>query len=425
MKIQHPLFVSSDGSVITLGGEGAAAIEAPGQSSQAPSLQMNDVPKEAVAPAEIKKEAPVVESAKEDPSVVKPVMDLESFLAKFGPKDLKEDDPRFSQWKDVKGMVGRAVEDNIRVSTEIAGLNTQLANLSKELEETRAKITDSKDNGERPKAADLQEYKDLEAKFKAAAADLEKYQAKDNLASNPAFKHKYDGSLAVIAAEAMEVAQAAGVSKETLDAIFSGKNEYEVMKALNDADISDDVAAKLIREKAVAFSKIQKERDSILNGTTRSVAEHAAEWEKYNADFGLTMSKRFTDALQGNLIGALPKVTEELSAESEYFKGPGRFILEGLHSRFSQGVNVPYEEVVKALAYSQVAPVWEKTAVEQQAKIKELQGTIARMSGMSPSQITKDGSDAPAASVKGSTTGLTEKRSDTTIDLRGGQSLRV
>ena len=317
----------------------------------------------------------------------------------MGVKDLKPTDPRLAQWGEVKGSLKKAVATNATLGAELTQLRqleqtfkARETELQKQLEEAKAGVK----TGEATPAevaAVRSKLDDLQKKYDADTAELNEFRAARKLEENAAFKQQFDAPRAEAVRAAKETATQIGLEPEKLDAIFSGKTEYAIRKAITDLEIEDLVAEKLITEKALAYAKLTVEREATLAGQGgRKASEVLAEWEGYQAQLGGALTQKFTAELQGKALLAVEQVKTRLPEAHRFFKTEaGVELLGEIETRFRQGFDLPVEEVVESLALAQTAPVWEKMAVEQAQKVRELEAQIAALTGQSASRATSPG----------------------------------
>jgi hypothetical protein len=323
--------------------------------------------------------------------------DINTFLESIGVKGLKADDPRLKQWGDVKGMLSKAMEVNTQLSARVAAFDQTEAQLKADLETAKKGVKEGTATPAEVQAARA-ELEKLRNDHKADLDELGEYRATKKLAENPAFKEKYDGGRASLFAAAKETAEKIKLDPAKLDEVFAAESEYDIRKVVATLDIEDEVAEKMIVEKALAHRALTTERENLLAGKNgKKASELATEWEGYHAQMGGAMTRRFTAALQGQLLEAVDKVKPTLAEASPTFKTPmGEQVLEEIRARFQEGFDLPTEEVVQAMAWQRIGPIHEKVAVEQAQRIRELEAQVAQLTGHKPNDATKQGSQDAA-----------------------------
>lgn len=315
---------------------------------------------------------------------------LEKFLESIGEKDLKPDDPRLKQWKDVRTLNEKAIKANAELSARVTSFEQREQQLVKELEEARKGVKTGESTPSDVTAAKA-ELEQLRSKHEKDLEELAQYRAKEKISENPAFKEKYEGGRANILKSAKDVAARVKISDEDLDKVFSAGSEYDIHKTINELGVEDSVAVKLLTEKALAFHQLTSERDAVLSGKSgEKPADVLARWEAYHAQLGGVMTQRFTETLQGQLLGALDVVKSKLAETSPTFKTPaGDTVMEEIRSRFQEGLDLHPEEVVSALAWNRLGPIYEQTCTEQVDKIRQLEAQVAKLTNQLPSNVSK------------------------------------
>lgn len=366
----------------------------------------------AVAPA-------VVVPAPASASVERQITTSEQFLEAIGVKGLSETDPRFGQFKDLKAMLGKAMENNTNLTTRVAAFDAREAQLVQEIAGAKAAVKNGTGTPEDVKLVQAQ-LTSLQSKYDTDTAALKEYQARSSLESNPAFIQKFMGGSAELINSAKETALQVGLTEEAIDQVFSSKTELDVHRKVNDLELQDPIAVRLLTEKALGYLKLNGEKESLLSGKTgKKASEIAAEWEAHNAQLGGVLTRKFTTEMQGQMIAAVDTAKTSLEEKSPMFKTDnGALVLDSIRSRFNEGFDLPPVEVVEGLAWAQLGPIYERTSFDQAAKIRTLEAQISAMTGQSPaaSQKPASGSSKPAAS----TPFLVRTGQNQQIDLLGG-----
>jgi hypothetical protein len=232
------------------------------------------------------------------------------------------------------------------------------------------------------------ELADLKAKYETDTKELSDIKAKDETTKNAAFRQKFEGERTALFESAKETVAAAKLTldDEKLNTVFSAANEYEMRKALDALAIQDPTAVAVLSEKAKGYIALTKEMDGLLNGKSgKTPSEVAAEWKAYEAQLGGAMTQKFTAALQGQTL-------EAVGEKHSFFKtDAGKLVLDEMETRFRQGWDVPIPEVVEAMALGRTAPIWEKMATENAAKVRVLEEQIRQLKGQGPGSIGDGG----------------------------------
>lgn len=245
------------------------------------------------------------------------------------------------------------------------------------------------------------ELADFQKRHETELAEWRQHQAKQQLAENPAFAAEFDGKRAVIAESAQEIAKAAGVADEVLQAALNAKNEYDLAKALE--GVEDEKASRLLLEKGREFLAISKAREAALKG---NVLDELKRWQDYEQRMSGVVSARFTEALKGQFNAAVPAVAERLKADPFFATEAGRAVMGRISSRFAAGVDMRPEEIVEALARAESADVYKLAADNLGKQLQAVQKELARYKAADPAAVAGDGQPGAGEAPQGLLGGL-------------------
>lgn len=335
------------------------------------------------------KEKPVTDADDGKSSSTAGVWDVARYLTEKVPagKDLfGEDGKRVESWDKFRSVHSETMKALEAESAAKLKLEAEIQELRKAKPSGAASDADKE-----AWALEMQALKDAHSKETEA---LRAKVAKIDLADNHAFKVEFDGKLARLHEEALEVVKAAGLSEDAVKAVFAAKNEYDLVKALR--EIEDEDAAGLLKEKARSFMDVQRERDAALNAA--DPVKELAKWQDYEKQFQGVLSARFTDSLKSGLLAAVPEVAQKLQAEDPYFKtAAGQAALREIGARFEAGYDLSYEEVIGALAASRASSVHRGMAAELAKENAALKEKLARFERADPAAM---GGEPAASSAK-------------------------
>lgn len=323
---------------------------------------------------------------------------LERFLAERFPErpDWLKDEKGVNSWKESRELAAKSLAAAQESSAKVMALEKELA----------AVKTAKPQGAALPETEAVQklqlELAEAQKKHAEELAEWRAQKAKNELAANPAFMAEFDGKRAVLHEEAADIAAAAGLAAEVVEAVFGAKNEYDLIKALN--GVEDEAAAALLKEKGRAFLALSKQKEASLKGP--GVAEELKRWRDYEQSMQGALTARFSDALKQQFTAALPKVAERLGQDVFFQTETGRATLAQIAQRFSQGIDLRPEEVVESLALAQSAAVYKQTAESLGRQLAEAQKLLARYEGADPSRVAGDGQPGAGAAPGGLLSGM-------------------
>lgn len=298
---------------------------------------------------------------------------------------------------------GIAKVDNWKASRDInVKLIQSLAEKEAELEAAKAARAEVKADGvaalpetEAVKKLSL-EMAQLQAKYDKELGEYTTSKAAGELEANHAFRQEHDGQRAALFDAAKEMADEAGISEETLKAIFDADTEYKMTKAL--AAVEDETASSLLKEKANQFRGLTRAKETALKSPTTELQK----WRDYEAGMPGVLSGKITEGLRQRFAAEVVTVGKELtdSAKGEiFFRTPaGQAKLAEIQARFDRGFDVTPAEHVRHMAMAEAMPVYRDVATKQAATIVELQTRLSRYEKAEPNQ---GGAAPPAGGGKG------------------------
>lgn len=309
---------------------------------------------------------------------------FEKFMDKVG-AGFKEDDPRFNQFKPVKEFTAKVIKENEAASMSLMSVQSEVAALKAELE-TAKKGTGSEKATPAEIASIKAELQAAQAKYDTDLSEYKEMKARTTLEGNAAFQQEFTAGQVALYGAAKQTADAVQLPQDKLDAIFEKRGELGIRKAIEEAGITDPVAKQIITEKALGWEQLQVRRDALLEGKTgKKASEIAAAYEAAQAELGGVMTRKFTDELRGQLILATKEAPAKLVEAHPLFGTPyGQSLVSEAEARFQNGLDLTADEVVQNMLLAKTAPVWEKMAMETQAKNKALEVQIAKLTGNLP-----------------------------------------
>lgn len=314
---------------------------------------------------------------------------LEKFFAERYPErpDWLKDEKGVNEWKSARELSRKQLE-------AINDLSARELTLKQELEAMKAAVA-AKGAATLPETEAVKklqlELADFQKKHQEELAEWSAHKAKADLAANPAFMAEFDGKRAVLHEEASDIAKAAGIDEQLVEAVFGARNEYDLVKALE--KVEDETAAGLLKDKGRAFLAMTKQKENALKGP--NVMEDLKRWQDYEQSMQGALTARFGDALKQQFNAAMPAVVEKLNKSGDVFFGTavGKTVLEQIASRFSQGIDLKPDEVVESLALAASAGVYRQTAENLGKQLAEAQTLLARYQAADPAAI--GGGSAP------------------------------
>jgi hypothetical protein len=224
----------------------------------------------------------------------------------------------------------------------------------------------------------------LQAKYDKELGEYSTHKAAGELEANHAFRQEHDGQRAALFDAAKEVTGEAGISEETLQAIFDADSEYKMAKALG--AVEDETAAGLLKEKANQFRGLTRAKELALKSPTAELQK----WRDYEAGMPGVLSGKITEGLRQRFAAEAQTVGRELSdpATGElFFRTPaGKAVLAQIQSRFDEGFDVTPAEHVRHMAMAEAMPIYRDVAAKQAAAIVELQQRLSRYEKAEPAQ---------------------------------------
>jgi hypothetical protein len=343
-------------------------------------------PDPATAPGGAPPAPPAAPAAGSDSDAKPDGWTLERFFAERYPEkpEWLKDEKGVTEWKSARELSRKQLETISELSGRELTLKQEIAALKAGLaEKGGATLPET----EAVKKLQL-ELADFQKRHETELGEWQAHKAKNDLASNPAFMAEFDGRRAVLHEEASEIAQAAGVDGAVVEAVFGAKNEYDLVKAL--AAVEDETAAALLKEKGRAFLGLTKQKELALKGP--NVTEELKRWRDYEQSMQGALTARFSDALKQQFTAALPIVAEELAKGDVFFATEsGKATMAQISQRFSQGIDLKPDEVVRNMALAASAPVYRQVAEDLGKKLAEAQKLLARYGAADPSQVTDAG----------------------------------
>lgn len=359
---------------ITLGGGADAPKEAASQGGPTPVAPVVVTPVAKVEDPPAKVEAPTPWT-------------FEKFMDKVG-AGFKEDDPRFNQFKPVKEFTAKVIKENEAASMSLMAVQSEVATLKAELAAASKKAPATGTTVATPAeiASIKAELQAAQAKYDTDLSEYKEMKARTTLEGNAAFQQEFTAGQVALYGAAKQTADAVQLPQDKLDAIFEKRGELGIRKAIEEAGITDPVAKQIITEKALGWEQLQVRRDALLEGKSgKKASEIAAAYEAAQAELGGVMTRKFTDELRGQLILATKEAPAKLVEAHPLFGTPyGQSLVSEAEARFQNGLDLTADEVVQNMLLAKTAPVWEKMAMETQAKNKALETQIAKLTGNLP-----------------------------------------
>ncbi len=224
----------------------------------------------------------------------------------------------------------------------------------------------------------------LQAKYDKKLGEYTTHKAAGELEANHAFRQEHDGQRAALFDAAKEVAGEAGISEETLQAIFDADSEYQMAKALG--AVEDETAAGLLKEKANHFRGLTRAKEIALKSPTAELQK----WRDYEAGMPGVLSGKITEGLRQRFAAEAQTVGKELTdpatGELFFLTPAGKAVLAQIQSRFDEGFDVTPAEHVRHMAMAEAMPIYRDVAAKQAATIVELQQRLSRYEKAEPAQ---------------------------------------
>lgn len=311
---------------------------------------------------------------------------LEKFFAERYPEkpEWLKDERGVTEWKAARELSRKQLETISELSGRELTLKQEIGALKAGLAE---KGSAAPPETEAVKKLQL-ELADFQTRHETELGEWQAHKAKNDLAANPAFMAEFDGRRAVLHEEAVEIAQAAGVDEAVVEAVFGAKNEYDLVKALG--AVEDETASVLLKEKGRAFLGLTKQKETTLKGP--NVTDELKRWRDREQSMQGALTARFSDALKQQFTAVLPVVAKELGKGDVYFATEsGKAAMAQIAQRFSQGIDLTPDEVVRNMALAASAPVYRQVAEDLGKKLAEMQKLLARYEAADPSRVTNGG----------------------------------
>jgi len=261
--------------------------------------------------------------------------------------------------------------------------------LKKEIDALRTKVVPGDGAPVLPEAEAVQRLAaELEAVKQEKATALKEWderKLKDELEGNHAFLSEFDGRRAALLDEAIEAAQEAGLDAEKVEAIFAATSEYQLTKAL--ADIDDDAAARLLKDKAGAFIKLSKEREAAV----KAPADSLKKWRDYESTLKGNMALDFRQQAMGKYTSAIPEVEKDLAGDPFFNTDVGRAVLGNIQGTIASGQLPTPAGVLKAMAGAEAASFYQHAWVQGREEIAALKDQLSRFVRADPAQSGQRG----------------------------------
>lgn len=310
--------------------------------------------------------------------------DLERFLKECYP-EAPEGMPKVDNWKSQRTLAEKTLRSLGSVSLELDSAKRELAEARKA------------GGGVLPEAEAVRK---LQAELEAVKqektvglAEWEARKARDELEGNHAFLAEFDGRRVALRDEAGEVAREAGVSDEVVAAVFAATSEYAITRALE--GVEDETASRLIREKALGFAKIGKERDAAV----KAPADSLKAWRDYDGAMRGQMALGARDEAVKRYVGAAPEVDKALAGDPFFQTPAGKAVVDGLMGQVSQGMLPNAAQVLTFAAQAQAASFYQTAWSRGREELAAALAKVARYEAAEPSQSGVGGQRAAADSI--------------------------
>lgn len=302
---------------------------------------------------------------------------LERFLAEkiATPEELFSDERKISQFKELRSLFESAAKENQALHLELAQARKSTPAPS---DGTAAPVMPESEAVETLR----RQLAELEPHAKAWQAE----QARRDLRANPAFRREFDAPRAAVLRE-LEAARAEiGLEEGELREFLELGSEYKQARWINE-NLEDPTAVALFKEKGAKFLNLTKESESVLNSDDPFAA--LKEWEDYEAAFSTQVAAKLDESIARQFQSAGVRVIERLTGEGgdEYFRTEaGKSALGAIQKRFADGVGVPPEEMVEALAHRSRADAYEALSGRLLKRLTEAESEVKRLRGMDPAR---------------------------------------
>lgn len=269
---------------------------------------------------------------------------------------------------------------NTKLIASLAAKETELAAAMKERASVKADGGAALPETEAVQKLSL-ELAAFKTKYDTELGEYQRSKAAGELQGNHAFRAEHDGRRAALFEEAKEVADEVNLDEDTLKAIFDADTEYKMAKAL--ADVDDETAASLIRQKANEFRSLTRAKETAMKNPTAEIQK----WKDHEAGFAGTTAKNFTEAMRQRMASEAEVAAKELSESNIFFKmESGQAVLADIRARIDQGQIPSPAEQVRHMALAASAPIFQQLATQQAQKIAQLQQALSRYVKADPSQ---------------------------------------
>lgn len=223
--------------------------------------------------------------------------------------------------------------------------------------------------------------KELEAERTSKATELAEWQAhkaKQALEGNHAFLAEYDGTRAAIRADALAVAQEAGIAEEVVTAVLGAGTKYQLAKALE--AIEDPAAARLLEGMGNDFIRLTAERAA----AEKSPVDHLKKWEDYNAAMQGNMTRGLQQKAVDTWTGSVPEAIKSLEGEPFFKTAAGMAELAEIEANIGGGRLPNVVQSIEALAKARASDFYREAWVGSRAEINALKAQLAKYGAADP-----------------------------------------
>jgi hypothetical protein len=293
------------------------------------------------------------------------------------------------------------IEDWKTARTAKANLTRTLFTKEMELDEARKELATAKAAGlsalpetEAVKALQAE----LEAERTSKATELAEWQAhkaKQALEGNHAFLAEFDGTRAAIRADALAVAQEAGIDEAVVTAILGAGSRYQLAKALE--AVEDPAASRLLEGMGNDFIRLTSERDAAV----KSPVDHLKKWEDYNTAMQGNMTRGLQQKAVDTWAGAVPNAVKSLEAEPFFRTAAGMAELAEIEANITSGRLPNVEQSITALAKAQASDFYREAWAAGRAEVATLKAQLAKYGAADPAAAAAGVARGAPAGVSG------------------------